>query len=447
MSDSPTPEIGGLQRVTGDEAASAAAGATAVTLLTEELDLSASVDLVVDLLSSYPGIDGVTVASIRCQPERVAGWVPLGARAWLREWTAPGAVCSVAPAEGAGPEQAFSLPWLSQLARRDVVVVQDTDRLPPEAAQDRVELLGSNVQALVSRSIVRDGVLYGSIGLARETPGPWPAHQIADVRLLSAALASRMAEQTDRRSLVEALERADEAHESKEQFFAALGHELRTPIAAIVGTAEMLADDARERAEEDASGFSTSVVRDAGVVLRAAEQLHAVVEDLLGTGRELGGGAETQWVDVAEALADVVHWLRAPARAAGVRVDTGVPLGIRVRTTPSALRQILTNLVGNAIAYNVPGGEVHVTATRAIDEFARPRVRIGVRDTGPGLTPEQQREVFKPFVRFAPDDVRGTGLGLSLSRSLAERDGGLMGVESGAAGGSVFWLDLASTVD
>jgi signal transduction histidine kinase len=74
-------------------------------------------------------------------------------------------------------------------------------------------------------------------------------------------------------------------------------------------------------------------------------------------------------------------------------------------------------------------------------------VRIRVRDTGPGLTPEQQGEVFKPFVRFAGPDIRGTGLGLSLSRSLAERDGGMLGVESTPGEGSVFWLDLPAPGD
>ncbi|WP_244928294.1 HAMP domain-containing sensor histidine kinase [Nocardioides sp. W7] len=435
----------GLQPVRGLASASPAAVTVAVELLTSRTDIAAAVEAVVGLLSSYPEIDGVTVAIIGMTPERTEGWVPLGSRAWLREWTAPGATCSVAPPEGAGPEQAFSLTWLSQHARTDVVAVLDTELLPPDAAQDRRELEGCNVRALVSRSIVRDHVLFGSLGLARETPGPWPESYVSDVRLLSAAIASRLAEEVSRRSLAEAIERAETAHQSKEHFFAALGHELRTPITAIMGTAELQSQEAGEHIDSDPSGFATSVARDADVVLRAAEQLHAVVEELLGTGDELGGRAETQWVDVAEALADVVHWLGAPARTSNVTVGSDVPTGILVRTTPSALRQILTNLVGNAITYNVAGGSVRVTATRATDEFGRPRARIGVRDTGPGLSPAQQRRVFEPFVRFAGPEVRGTGLGLSLSRSLAERDGGLMGVESAEGAGSVFWLDLAST--
>jgi signal transduction histidine kinase len=439
----------------GDEAlqsvsslpASAEAVALTIDLLSGSQGVVPTAERIGEHLATLDGVDLVAISLVMISPPSGNGWVTLGGRASLREWQRPGTSCSVAPSQDGTAEQANSLPWLSPTARRRAAVVVDIDQLPPEADQDRRELADCGVRAVITRSVARDNVLYCGVAIARESSGPWPAAQVADVELLATALADRIAAELSHRSLVDAVERADEAHESKEQFFAALGHELRTPIAAIMGTAELLGEDARERAEADASGFSASVSRDADIVLRAAEQLHAVVEDLLGTGRELGGGAETQWVDVAEAIADVVHWLQTPARTAEVRVESAVPPGVRVRTTPSALRQILTNLVGNAIAYNVPGGSVRIGATRAIDEFGRPRVRIGVRDTGPGLTPEQQREVFKPFVRFAVDDVRGTGLGLSLSRSLAERDGGLMGVESSPGAGSSFWLDLASTSD
>lgn len=439
--------IDALQPVAGLAGASPAAVATATAILATSTEVGAALQTVCELLATYDGVDLVVTSLVVLRPADEERWVSLGQRAWLREWIRPGARCSVAPRDGAGPEQALGMPWLSPRARTDVVAVPDTRRLPPEAAQDRRELESCRVGAIASLSLVRDGALLGSIGLARDTPGPWPEHHIADLRLLGAAVTARIAQELTERSLVEAMRRADAAHQSKEHFFAALGHELRTPIAALVGTADLLGEDAAERADSDDSGFAAAVERDAGVVLRAAEQLHAIVEDLLGTSAELGGRSETQWVDVAGALADVVHWLQTPARTGGVTVRPEVGPGVLVRTTPSALRQILTNLVGNAIAYNSPGGSVHVTADPATDEFGRPRVRIGVRDTGPGLTEDQQRAVFEPFVRFAGADVRGTGLGLSLSRSLAERDGGLMGVESEPGVGSVFWLDLASTRD
>ncbi len=118
-----------------------------------------------------------------------------------------------------------------------------------------------------------------------------------------------------------------------------------------------------------------------------------------------------------------------------------------VEATPSGVRQVLTNLVGNAVTHNRLGGSVTVTASRASGEAGEPRVRISVKDTGPGLTPRQLSQVFEPFVRFAEPGVRGTGLGLSLARAVAERDGGRLGVDSRPGEGSTFWIDLPAPPD
>jgi signal transduction histidine kinase len=453
MSEPPSAQgVDALQQIPGSAPVSAAAGALATEILSGEESVTNAVEDVGVLLSSYPGIDLVAATLTVLDPEDDGTWLHLGERAWLREWSRAGTTCSVAPRQDAGAEGALSLPWLSQLARRDVTAIADTARLPVEAAQDIRELTSCGVQALVSRSILCDGVLFGSVAVARETAGDWPEQYVADLRLLSAALGSRMSATQARGSLADAIQRGDLARASQQEFFAAIGHELRTPIAAIVGTAELLGADARDLVETTSldgrvldaglARFVAGAAHDADVVLSAGEQLLAIVDELLGTGQELGGGAESQWVDVADAVADVVHWLRAPALSSGVGVSADVPAGTLVLTTPSGLRQILTNLVGNAIAYNRPGGTVRVTISRTRNEFAEPRVRLSVHDSGPGLSPEQQRDVFKPFVRFAGPQVRGTGLGLSLSRSLAERDGGMMGVESTPGEGSVFWVDL-----
>lgn len=454
MSEPAADDLDALQQVPEGAAVSARAGALCGEILAGEGTIADAVKRVGLLLSSYTGVDLVVTVLTQLDPEDTSDWQRLSERAWLRSWSRPGTSCTAEPRPGSGVE-ALSLPWLSQLARRDAIVLRDTWLMPPEGAQDLRELTACGARALVSRSILCEGILFGSLAISREAPGTWPDEFVADVRLLAAAIGSRMAAAQARRSLVDALRRGDLARASQQQFFAAIGHELRTPLAAIVGTAELLGDDARELAETPRSSgneqdvptavvtkFASGVAHDADVVLSAAEQLLAVVDDLLDTGQELGGGTESQWVDVAYAVGDVLHWLRAPALSNEVTVSAEVAESTLVLTTPSGLRQILTNLVGNAIAYNKPGGNVHITTSATRDEFGQSRVRIRVRDTGAGLSPEQQREVFEPFVRFAGPDKPGTGLGLSLSRSLAERDGGMLGVESTPGEGSVFWVDL-----
>lgn len=443
-----------LQHVPASTPSSARATSLATRILSHDVTLTGAVEAVGALFASYPGIDLAVSMLTQHDPEPATSWVHLDERAWLREWSAPGNVVSVTPSHDAAADDALTLPWLSQRARRDVVVVPDIRRMPPDADRDRRELAACGAQAIVSRSLVRDRNLLGSIAFFRSTSGYWPDEYVADLRLLSAALASRMAEARASDALVEALRRGDVARASQHQFFSAVGHELRTPIAAIVGTAELLAMDATELIDVDAPGqagsddferFAAGVAKDARVLLSAGEQLLAIVDDLLSTAQQLGGAADRGCVDVGEAVADVVHWLRAPALSNDVTVTSEVTAGTHVLATPSGLRQILTNLLGNAIAYNKPGGSVRITTTKTVDELGQPRIRIRVHDTGPGLTPDQQEDVFKPFVRFAGQDKRGTGLGLSLSRSLAERDGGLMGVESEPGVGSTFWVDLAAT--
>ncbi|GAB3772835.1 signal transduction histidine kinase [Nocardioides ginsengisegetis] len=431
--------------------------AAVTRILTGGLSLTEAFTVTVDALASVnPTASRLSVVSTTLRPDQEQGWIRLGDRAWLMERVAEGVIPTAHVGADAGAGRALSLPWFSQQVREHGVVgITDTGLLDGEAEGDRTEIEAGGSYAAVGSSMLCDGTSYGSIGVARAEPGPWPAETLAAVQVLTAALASRMAAERARVSLADAIARGDQARESQQHFFAALGHELRTPISAIIGTAELLADEAADLVEQSdqegpdrdtVAGFATGVVKDSGVVLSAAEQLLAVIDSLLETGQELGGGTPRQAVSVAEAVSDVVHWLRAPALTAGVTVSFSPDITECVLTTPSGLRQVLANLVGNAIAYNHPGGRVSVVTSASSDDQGIAHVRITVHDTGPGLSPEQQADVFKPFVRFADPEVRGTGLGLALSRSIVERDGGLMGVESTPGEGAAFWVDLPAVV-
>jgi len=430
----------GLQVAPAGAVSPAAAALTAQILLTET-SLDEAFSATAQHFMDDPRVEVVAVALTIFTPEDPSSWTRLGARAWVREWTPPGQSRTIFPPPGAGPEAALTMPWLSERGRREaMVVVTDRDLLPPEATQDRTELLRADVRSLVAWSFASRGQMYGSLSVVSGTSGPWGAQLLDDFRVLNAALTSRLTLEQSRRALAEAIAASAEAQLAHQQLFGAVGHELRTPMSAVLGYTEGLIDDAEHGTPDD---LVSGVRRDGPRIVRASEQLLAIVDSLLGAGRALAGDDGRSSVGVADAVADVVHWHRSPASTGGVEMTVDVDPEVTVWAHATAVRQVLTNLVGNAITHHRPGGgTVHVSAERLLGESGHPMVRIVVRDDGPGLDAEQLAHAFEPFVRFAADGRRGTGLGLSISRTMAERDGGAVRGESVPGTGSTFWLEL-----
>lgn len=436
-----------LQPVSEEAVPSAAGTRAARQVLDDSLDIDEAFEVVGEHLLSLGRMDAVAVSLTAFAPGHESRWITLGGRAWLREWRRPDGPVRIAPPPGAGPEAALTMPWMSQYVRHAVVALADAADLPPEAEQDAQELAGGNARAIMGAAQIVDGTMVSSLSAVSGTAGLWPDDHLADFRLLHSALTARMTIEHQRRSLHEAVRVGEQARESQQQFFAALGHELRTPIAAVTAYAEVLADEAADAAARDAgttevTALAELVRRDSSVILRASEQLLAVVEDLLSTGRLAADDHAVEDVDVADAVRDVLHWHRATAAPRGVRVTSHVEPGTTVRARPAAFRQALTNLIGNAIVHNVQGGTVQVSTEAQRGEHGELRVRTSVHDDGPGLDDEQLVRAFQPFVRYAGDQTPGTGLGLSLTRTLVERDGGSLSAASVPGDGSVFWVDL-----
>lgn len=427
------------QQVPADAAVSPGASRVAGLVLDTATPLDQSFALIAEHFLSLPRVEIVTAALTTFAPDNDAGWINLGQRAWVTEWVRPGSACSILPPPDAGPEAALTMPWVSQRAREAVLTIDDIDRLPAEADQDRKEIAGCGIRSMVVRAQITDGVMFGSLALGSTQVGPWPLGGVADFRLIHAALTARIALEQARRSVAEAVTTGAQTRETHQHFFASIGHELRTPLTAIIGYTEMLVE-----AADDLQGdaFAASVSNDGRIILRAGEQLMAVLEDLLSAGRALAGADLREGVAVDAAVADVLHWHRTAARAGDIRLSSNLPAGQQVWAHPAGFRLVVANLVGNAVVHNVPGGSVEVSSQTLIGESGEPRLRVIVRDTGPGLTHAQLSSAFEPFVRFAGASVKGTGLGLSLSRSIAERDGGTIGAESTAGAGSVFWVEL-----
>jgi signal transduction histidine kinase/DNA-binding response OmpR family regulator/HPt (histidine-containing phosphotransfer) domain-containing protein len=253
-------------------------------------------------------------------------------------------------------------------------------------------------------------------GLLRERDG-----QIARLR----------AELEAQRGHVEDVERASE---SKTRFIGNVSHEFRTPLSSIIGFASLLAG-------EDARLSPVRRGEYLEIVLRNARHLLHVINDILNLSKVEAGTLEVSLapVYVPEVLAGVVASLQPLADQQGVGMrfsDAGRHFAI---ADTGRLRQVLFNVLENAIKYSPPGSEADVLVTSGGGE-----VRVEVRDQGPGIAPEDQDRLFKEFSRISRPGARvaGAGLGLALSKQLVELMGGRIGVESGQGRGSVFWVAL-----
>ncbi|MEL7472315.1 MAG: ATP-binding protein [Planctomycetota bacterium] len=237
-------------------------------------------------------------------------------------------------------------------------------------------------------------------------------------------------------SLVAAKEDADAASQAKTRFLANMSHEIRTPLTAILGFAELMEDPDAPRDE---------LLSSAGVIHRNGAHLLALLNDVLDISKIEAGELTLEWVD-ADPVAvchEVVGLLAAQAadQRVELRVEFEGEIPTRVRTDPTRLKQILINLVGNAIKFT-PHGSVTL---RVRLEGAPPTatLRFDIVDTGVGIPSEKLASVFEAFSQAEASTTRrfgGTGLGLAISRRLAQRLGGDIGVQSIEGQGSTFTL-------
>jgi signal transduction histidine kinase/ActR/RegA family two-component response regulator len=228
---------------------------------------------------------------------------------------------------------------------------------------------------------------------------------------------------------------ADKANQAKSEFLSSMSHELRSPLNAILGFAQLM-DSATPPATPTQKA---SIDR----ILHAGWYLLELINEILDLAVIESGrlSLSEEPVSLAEVFSDCRSMLEPQAAKRGLTLTfPAFAEPVFVRADRIRFKQVLVNLLSNAVKYNRPGGSVLVDCTQATEG----RVRISVRDTGQGLTPEQLRQLFQPFNRLGQEHSaeEGTGIGLVMSKLLVELMGGKLGVSSTPGAGSVFWYDL-----
>ncbi|MEZ5291211.1 MAG: ATP-binding protein [Vicinamibacterales bacterium] len=239
--------------------------------------------------------------------------------------------------------------------------------------------------------------------------------------------------------LRDAKQQAERLGQAKERFLANMSHELRTPLNAVVGTAFLLDGTALDAEQRE----YVSTIR------AAAETLLSLINDVLDF-TKIGAGAisfEQIPFDVRDVMTGVIGAVKVPGSAKGLRIRGSAELDVPVRVLgdPTRLKQVLLNLVGNAIKFTEKG-EVSIEARMAHERSGGPSwLEIEVRDTGIGIGPDKIDHIFDAFTQEREDTTRrfgGSGLGLSIVRELVSRQGGTVSASSVPGEGSRFVVRL-----
>ncbi|MEO8597490.1 MAG: ATP-binding protein [Candidatus Solibacter sp.] len=238
--------------------------------------------------------------------------------------------------------------------------------------------------------------------------------------------------------LVEARDQAVAANRSKSVFLATMSHELRTPLNAILGFSRLVMRD-RELPEQHR--------KDLAIVGRSGENLLGLIDDVLDMAKIEAGLIilEIAPFDLHNLLDDIVNMLQERARARNLELlcDKSPRVARYVRSDPGKLRQILTNLIGNALKYTDEGSVVLRVDGMPGERDGQLRVIFDVEDTGIGIAPEQQERIFEPFVQAEKGGARkGVGLGLAITQQFVKMLGGSVGVESVPGRGSCFHVEI-----
>ena len=238
--------------------------------------------------------------------------------------------------------------------------------------------------------------------------------------------------------LNQAMAAAEKANRAKTDFLSGMSHELRTPLNAILGFAQLI--------ETGSPAPTPSQKRNLDQILKAGWYLLELINEILDLALIESGKVtlSREPVSLVEVVLECRAMIEPQAQKRGIGMTfPRFEIPYFVKADRTRVKQVLINLLFNAIKYNRPGGAVAVECTPSPPDS----IRISVRDTGAGLAPEQLAQLFQPFNRLGKESSaeEGTGIGLVVTKRLVELMGGVIGVDSAIGVGSVFWIELSLT--
>ncbi len=232
---------------------------------------------------------------------------------------------------------------------------------------------------------------------------------------------------------------AEKANLAKSDFLSSMSHELRSPLNAILGFAQLI--------NSDSPPPTPSQITYVDQILHAGWYLLDLINEILDLAQIESGkmAISREATSLSEVMLECQAMIEPQAQKRGIKMVFPSAIASFVDADRTRLKQVLINLLSNAIKYNQENGTVVVECSIGEQE----RIRVSIRDTGAGLPPDMLAQLFQPFNRLGQERsaVEGTGIGLVMSKRLVELMGGTIGVESTVGSGSVFWFELNSTVE